>query len=133
MHVISTVPFAATLLSGLAAAAPQAPQGYQGGWVPTASIQLSNEESGTNSNAVIPVDGVYRPVQELRGNAPLAKDGLVFATSAQLTAFEPHVTCSFSKDPHTHLDLSSDRTYAVFGGPVVDLCTAYVACDWARW
>ncbi|KAJ5215112.1 hypothetical protein N7468_010791 [Penicillium chermesinum] len=113
MHVISTVPFAATLLSGLAAAAPQAPQGYQGGWVPTASIQLSNEESGTNSNAVIPVDGVYRPVQELWGNTPSPKTA--------------------SKDPHTHLDLSSDRTYAVFGGPVVDLCTAYVACDWARW
>lgn len=124
-----TAALAATLLSTFAAAAPRPPRGS---WAPTATIQLANEQSGANSNAVIPIDGVSRPVQELWGNSPIARDGLVFATSAQLTAFEQHITCTFKGEPRLSLTLSTDRTYDLFGGPVTDLCTAYVSCDWAH-
>ena len=133
MYFTNVAAFATALLSPIVAGAPQAPQPPQGGWVPTASIQLANEQSGANANAVIPIDGTYRPVQELWGNTPIARDGLVFASSAQLTTFEQHITCTFSEEPRLSLTLSADRTYSGFGVPVADLCTAYVSCDWAHW
>ncbi|KAJ5667588.1 hypothetical protein N7507_003452 [Penicillium longicatenatum] len=96
----------------------------------TATIQLANDQSGANANAVIPVDGVKRPVQELWGHTSLAKHGLVFASSAQLTAFEQTTVCTFTEELH-HLTASLDAedTYVTLGKPVVDLCSAYVVCE----
>ncbi|KAJ6088236.1 hypothetical protein N7486_009497 [Penicillium sp. IBT 16267x] len=96
----------------------------------TATIQLANDQSGANANVVIPVDGVKRPVQGLWGHTSLAQHGLVFASSAQLTAFEQTTVCTFTEELH-HLtaSLNAKDTFVTLGKPVIDLCSAYVVCE----
>ncbi|KAJ5767113.1 uncharacterized protein N7511_004729 [Penicillium nucicola] len=107
--------------SGLAAAAPPP-------WVKPATIQLANEMSGANANVAVPVDGVKRPVQELWGHTAVAREGLVFASSAMLTSFQQTTVCEFTEGPRLDVSIDAEKTYASFGGGVKDLCAAYVVC-----
>ncbi|KAJ5895855.1 uncharacterized protein N7473_005254 [Penicillium subrubescens] len=115
------------LFSTIAFAAPAA----EFGWKPlTATVQLANDQYGANANVIIPVDGVKRPVQELWGNTAVAHNGLVFASSAQLTAFQQTTVCTITEEKH-HLDASLDAeiTWVSLGKPIVDLCSAYIVCE----
>ncbi|KAJ5691672.1 hypothetical protein N7488_012407 [Penicillium malachiteum] len=94
----------------------------------TARIQLANDNSGANANIVIPVDGVKRSVQELWGSTSVSKNGLVFASSAQLTAFEQTTVCTITEDPKIDVTLTAEKTWVSFGG-VTDLCAAWVVCE----
>lgn len=97
-------------------------------WVKPATIQLANEQSGANANVAVPVDGVKRPVQELWGHTAVAHEGLVFASSAMLTAFQQTTVCEFTEEPLLDAKLNAEKTYTSFGGGVKDLCAAYVVC-----
>ena len=97
-------------------------------WVKPATIQLANEQSGTSANVAVPVDGVKRPVQELWGHTAVAREGLVFASSAMMTAFQQTTVCEFTEEPRLDVKLDAEKTYASFGGGVKDLCAAYVVC-----
>lgn len=97
-------------------------------WVKPATIQLANEHSGVSANVAVPVDGVKRPVQELWGHTAVAHEGLVFASSAMMTAFQQTTVCEFTEEPRLDVKLNAEKTYASFGGGVKDLCAAYVVC-----
>lgn len=128
MYISNAAALASALFSTIAFAAPSAE------WKPlTATVQLANDQSGANANVVIPVDGVKRPVQELWGNTAVAKHGLVFASSAQLTTFQQTTACTITEEKH-HLDatLNAEETWVSLGRPVVDLCSAYIVCECER-
>ncbi|KAJ5376546.1 hypothetical protein N7509_013432 [Penicillium cosmopolitanum] len=91
------------------------------------AFQLANDQSGANSNVAVPVDGKKRPVQELWGHTAVAKHGLVFASSAQLVAFQQTTVCTITEEPRVDVTLDAKKTWASFGG-VVDLCAAYIVC-----
>ncbi|CAI7606825.1 unnamed protein product [Penicillium discolor] len=78
----SALAFSLFWVSGLASPTPQA------GWKTTATLQLANDQSGANANVPVPIDGVKYSVQELWGHTAVAQHGLVFASSAQVTAFD---------------------------------------------
>ncbi|KAJ5895397.1 hypothetical protein N7495_007088 [Penicillium taxi] len=92
----------------------------------TTTVQLINDQTGANANVKIPVDGQEYDVQELWGSSALAPEGLVFASSAQLVAFEQNTVCTFTKDLETFL-LNAQTTWSSFGS-VVDLCGAEISC-----
>ncbi|KAJ5201752.1 uncharacterized protein N7498_006415 [Penicillium cinerascens] len=96
-------------------------------WAKYVTVQLANEQSGTNSDITIPIDGVMRPVQELWGQTDVAHEGLVFASSAMLTAFPETTICTFTEGPRLDATLNAEKAYTSFGG-VRDLCAAYVMC-----
>ncbi|KAJ5937042.1 hypothetical protein N7466_003492 [Penicillium verhagenii] len=123
MHFTTTFLISALASTGLAAPTNGPP-------AHTATIQLANEHTGANANVIIPVDGVKRPVQELWGHTTVANHGLVFASSAQLTAFEETTVCTFTEEKRDlEVALDSEETYAELGKPVVDLCAAWVVCE----
>ncbi|KAF3400181.1 hypothetical protein F1880_008112 [Penicillium rolfsii] len=127
MHFSNAAALTSALFSTIAFAAPAS----EFGWEPlTATVQLSNDQSGSMANVIIPIDGVKRPVQELWGNTAVAHNGLVFASSAQLTSFEQTTVCTITEENH-HLSASLDAevTWTTLGGPIVDLCSAYIVCE----
>lgn len=99
-------------------------------WSSTATIQLANDHSGANADVAIPVDGVTRSIEELWGHTSIARNGLVFASSAQLVAFSQTVVCTITDDhPHVRATLDAEKTWvSLGGGRVVDLCSAHVVC-----
>ena len=123
MQYISTIILACALSSVALSAPVEAP------WATTATIQLANDQSGRNANVSVPIDGVYRPVQELWGNTAVAQNGLVFASSAQLTAFDKTTVCRIIQEPFIDVNLDAQRTWASATGGVVDLCAAYIVCE----
>ncbi|KAJ5368031.1 uncharacterized protein N7496_007791 [Penicillium cataractarum] len=127
MHFSNAAALASALFSTIAYAAPAA----EFGWKPlTATVQLANDQSGANANVVIPIDGVKRPVQELWGNTAVAHNGLVFASSAQLTAYQQTTVCTITEEkPHLSATLDAERTSVSLGRPIVDLCSAYIVCE----
>lgn len=124
MHLLNTIAFACALFTSSSYAAPQ----FGAAWKPSVTVQLANDQSGANADVAIPVDGVKRPVQELWGQTAIAQNGLVFASSAQLTDFDQTVACTFTEGPRLHTTLNAERTWASLGGSVVDLCSAFVVC-----
>lgn len=110
--------------SGWAAPSPQS------SWLPTATLQLANDQSGANANIAVPVDGVKRSVQELWGYTSIAQNGLVFASSAQLAAFSQTVVCTITDDQfHLSATLNAEKTWvSLGGGRAADLCSAQVIC-----
>lgn len=127
MHFSNAAALTSALFSTITFAAPSA----EFGWKPlTTTVQLANDQSGANANVIIPVDGVKRPVQELWGNTAVAHNGLVFASSAQLTAFQQTTVCTITEEKH-HLSarLDAERTWVSLGRPIVDLCSAYIVCE----
>ncbi|KAJ5109971.1 hypothetical protein N7532_002616 [Penicillium argentinense] len=126
MQFTSTAALACALFSSIGFAAPSEH------WATTATIQLANDQSGANANVAVPVDGVKRSVQELWGHTSVAHNGLVFASSAQLTAFQQTTVCKIIQEPRIHVTLDAEKTWVSFGGGVVDLCAAYVVCECER-
>ncbi|CAI7651676.1 unnamed protein product [Penicillium manginii] len=124
MQFTNAAALACALFSSISLAAPA-----EGAWRTTATIQLANDQSGANANVAVPVDGVKRPVQELWGHTAVAKHGLVFASSAQLVAFQQTTVCTITQEPRIHVTLDAEKTWASIGGGVVDLCAAYVVCE----
>lgn len=127
MHFSNAAALTSALFSTIAFAAPSS----EFGWTPlTATVQLANDQSGDYANVVIPVDGVKRPVQELWGNTAVAHNGLVFASTAQLTAFQQTTVCTITEErPYLDASLGAERTSVSLGQPVVDLCSAYIVCE----
>jgi hypothetical protein len=126
MQLINASALACALLSASGLAYPNA-----GGWKTTATIQLANDQSGANANVAVPVDGVKRSVEELWGHTAVAQHGLVFASSAQLTAFDQTTVCTITEEPHLSVTLDAEKTWVSLGGHghPVDLCSAFVVCE----
>ncbi|KAJ5474611.1 hypothetical protein N7475_004177 [Penicillium sp. IBT 31633x] len=125
MQLINASALAFNLLwvSGLASPTPQA------GWRTTATIQLANDQSGANANVPVPIDGVKYSVQELWGNTAVAQQGLVFASSAQVTAFEQTTVCTITEESGFAVTLDAQHTWMSENGRPVDLCSAFVVCE----
>lgn len=95
-----------------------------------ATVQLANEQSGANANVAIPTDGNPQSVAHLWGNTPVSKDGVVYASSAQLVAFEQDTSCVIFQRDHYHAELDAQKTWvSLSGGEVVDLNQAFVVCE----
>ncbi|KAJ5338202.1 hypothetical protein N7541_010187 [Penicillium brevicompactum] len=128
MQLINVSALACALLSaaGLASPAPPAT------WKTAATVQLANDHSGANANVAVPLDGVKRPIQELWGHTAVAQHGLVFASSAQLTAFDQTTVCKITEESGVIATLTAEKTWVSVGGHVEDLCSAYIECECAR-
>ncbi|KAJ5692000.1 hypothetical protein N7462_001423 [Penicillium macrosclerotiorum] len=124
MYLLNVSAVALALFTSGSLAAPT-----EASWATTATIQLANDQSGANANVAVPVDGVKRPVQELWGHTAVARNGLVFASSAQLTAFQQTTVCTITEEPRLSATLDAEKTWVSLGGHVVDLCSAYVVCE----
>lgn len=99
------------------------------GALANATVQLANEQSGANANVDIPTDGNPQSVASLWGKTSVSKDGVVYATSAQLVAFQQETSCViFQRDRYAELD-ASKTWVSLSGGEVVDLNGAFVVCE----
>lgn len=98
--------------------------------VKSVTIQLANDQSGANANVKIPADGKERSVEALWGHTSVAQHGVVYATSAQLTAFQQDTVCTISKEPHLDAMLNSRQTWvSLKHGSLVNLKGAFVECQ----
>lgn len=95
-----------------------------------ATVQLANDQSGANANVAIPTDGNPRSVAHLWGKTPVSKDGVVYASSAQLVAFQQDTSCViFNRENKHHAELDAKHTWvSLTGGAVVDLSDAFLVC-----
>ncbi|CAI7603145.1 unnamed protein product [Penicillium bialowiezense] len=125
MQLINASALACALFSvaGLATPTPQA------AWKTEATVQLANDQSGANANVAVPIDGVKRPIQELWGHTAVAKTGLVFASSAMLTAFDETTVCTITEESGVIATLTAEKTWRSVGGQVEDLCSAFI--EWS--
>lgn len=92
--MISAIALTLPLLAASVAAAP-APQAPATGSV---QVQFSNNWSGANGNAWIPLDGSAVDLGQAYANTNLFKDGTLFVTSLQFTANFQLVSCEVLKD-----------------------------------
>lgn len=91
------------------------------------TIQLANNQSGANVNEAIPADGKKNGVRDYWGHSVLSEGGRIYATSAQLTAFQQSTVCII-EGSHVDVQLDSRKTWTFLsGGPVVDLSDATVS------
>ncbi|KAJ5101687.1 hypothetical protein NUU61_003909 [Penicillium alfredii] len=96
----------------------------------TATIQLANDQSGANANVAVPENGKKYSIESLWGKTAVAKKGRVFATSAQLVAFQQHTHCTIFDHDHLHAELDARKTWvSLKDGKVVNLDHAFVVCD----
>ncbi|KAE8362646.1 hypothetical protein BDV27DRAFT_159530 [Aspergillus caelatus] len=79
--------------------------------VQTVSVQLSNDQSGANANVDVPTDGNRRSVQALWGHTSVSTNGVVTATSAQLTRFQQSTHCEITQQPNVDAKLDAQRTW----------------------
>lgn len=94
------------------------------------TVQLANDQSGANANVQVPTDGKKRPISALWGKTAVAKDGAVWATSAQLTRFEQDSFCEIFGEYYLNAKLSARQTWvSLKGGAVVNLQDAFIVCD----
>ncbi|KAJ5895446.1 hypothetical protein N7495_007137 [Penicillium taxi] len=93
----------------------------------TATVQLANDQSGANANVAVPVDGSKKLVKALWGSSSVASGGIVFASSAQLVAFEPNTICTFTDNPSLKVSLDTKKTWASFS-PTYFSDLATVSC-----
>ncbi|KAJ5910705.1 uncharacterized protein N7473_000008 [Penicillium subrubescens] len=94
----------------------------------TVTIQLANDQSGANINEAIPGNGKKYGVRDYWGHSVLSEGGRIYATSAQLTAFQQSTVCII-EGSHVDTQLDSRKTWTFLaGGPVVDLSDATVSC-----
>lgn len=123
MKVLNVAAILSTLLAPALAGGPQ---------VNSATVQLANDQTGAWASMEIPEDGHRRSVESLWCESAVADDGLVSATSAQLTAFQQDTACAiWQHEPEVHATLDAQRTWtSLAGGKVVELPRAYIAC-WA--
>lgn len=93
------------------------------------TIQLANDQSGANANVAVPTDGHKRSIKSLWGHTAVAKGGNVYASSAQLVAFQQDTVCEIFGD-NLHAELNARQTWvSLAGGKVINLDHAYVVCD----
>ncbi|GFP56729.1 hypothetical protein ACSS6W_004767 [Trichoderma asperelloides] len=78
-------------LSLLALAVSAAPSPRNAGKV---TVQLSNDVSGANGNAAIPLDGTPVNIGQAFGHTNLFKDGTLFVTSIFFVANFQHAECT---------------------------------------
>lgn len=102
---------ASSIIALLASTAVAAPAGA------TAQVALSNDQTGANGNAIVPLDGVARPVISLYAGTNVVKNGQVLVSSTMLTggiAFNP--TCVFSSANGTPVTtLNATQTFKKLG------------------
>ncbi|KAJ5864459.1 uncharacterized protein N7529_006375 [Penicillium soppii] len=98
-------------------------------WSNEVTVQLANDQSGANANVKVPADGEKRSIGSLWGWTAVAKDGVVFATSAQLVKFEQDTACEIFDDYYLDAKLNARQTWvSLKGGAVVKLKDAFIAC-----
>ena len=94
------------------------------------TVQLANDQSGANANVDVPADGKKRSIDSLWGHTAVARKGVVYATSAQLTKFEEDTVCKIFGKHDLYAKLNSRQTWvSLKGGAVVTLKDAYIVCD----
>ncbi|KAJ5815148.1 hypothetical protein N7474_006925 [Penicillium riverlandense] len=120
MQFINTAALAIAFLTTSGLAAPF--------YSPTSvTVQLANDQSGANADIAVPADGQAYSIQQLYGSTAVAEHGLVFASSAQVVAFQQATSCTITGQSSPSVTLDSQRTWESFGG-VVDLCSATITC-----
>ena len=94
------------------------------------TVQLANDQSGANANVDVPADGKKRSIDTLWAHTAVAKNGVVYATSAQLTKFQQDSVCEITGDDHLDVKLNARQTWvSLKGGAVVNLKNAFIVCD----
>ncbi|KAI9930286.1 hypothetical protein ASPWEDRAFT_294100 [Aspergillus wentii DTO 134E9] len=127
MKITNTLPLAFFLLASAAADAEPDKENIHP--VNTVRVQLANDQSGANANKQVPTDGVKHSIDSLWGDTAVARHGVVFATSAQLTANFQNTACTISQPPKVHAELDSQRTWvSLDGGKVVELDHGFITC-----
>ncbi|GIJ87012.1 hypothetical protein Asppvi_005911 [Aspergillus pseudoviridinutans] len=95
---------------------------------PVVTVQLANDQSGANADVTVEADGVEHTVESLWGNTAVARDGVVFASSTQLTAFQQNTVCRIFQ-PDVDVTLNAQHTWSwLDGGKVVNLQSASLVC-----
>ncbi|KAJ5335295.1 hypothetical protein N7452_007698 [Penicillium brevicompactum] len=113
-------------LACLTTAALAEPSSYH---VDEVTVQLANDQSGANANVDVPADGKKRSIDSLWGHTAVARKGVVYASSAQLTKFQEDTHCKIFGE-HLDAKLNSRQTWvSLKGGAVVALKDAYIVCD----
>ncbi|KAF4218282.1 hypothetical protein CNMCM8980_005468 [Aspergillus fumigatiaffinis] len=80
---------------------------------PLVTVQLANDHSGANANVAVRADGVKHTVESLWGKTALARNGVVYASSTQLTAFQQNTACRIFRPEHLFSKLES-KTSVIF-------------------
>lgn len=94
------------------------------------TVQLANDQSGANANVRVPEDGKKRSIDSLWGRTAVAINGVVYATSAQLTQFQQDSACEISGEDRLDAKLNARQTWvSLRGGSVVNLKDAWIVCD----
>jgi hypothetical protein len=94
------------------------------------TVQLANDQSGANANVGVPADGKKRSIGSLWGRTAVARNGAVYATSAQLTQFQQDSACEILGEHHLDAKLNARQTWvSLRGGSVVNLKDAWIVCD----
>ncbi|KAE8375428.1 hypothetical protein BDV26DRAFT_295077 [Aspergillus bertholletiae] len=97
--------------------------------VPTARVQLANDQSGANADVDIPTDGRLHSVQALWGGTSVSTNGVVSATSAQLVGFQQTTRCTIVEQPNVNAQLNAQATWTQLeGGQLVKLDRAWIWC-----
>ncbi|RHZ61982.1 uncharacterized protein CDV56_101782 [Aspergillus thermomutatus] len=92
------------------------------------TVQLANDQSGANADVTIPANGVKHTIESLWGKTAVAQKGVVYASSAQLTAFQQSTSCRIF-GPGVDVTLNAMHTWSwLSGGKVVDLQAASLVC-----
>lgn len=100
----------------------------------TVTVQLANDQSGANANEAIPANGQPYLVETYWGKSVLSQKSGIYATSAQLTAFQQNTVCTIEgyhtpTASHAKVMLDSRRTWvSLAGGPIVNLKDATISC-----
>ncbi|CAI7669327.1 unnamed protein product [Penicillium bialowiezense] len=91
------------------------------------TVQLANDQSGANANVNVPADGKKRAIDSLWGHTAVARKGVVYASSAQLTKFQQDTACEITGEHHLDAKLNSRQTWvSLQGGKVVNLKDAFI-------
>lgn len=88
----SAIAFSLSLLALAVSAAPSSRN------VGKVTVQLSNDNSGANGDAAIPLDGTPVDIGQAFGHSNLFKDGTLFVTSIFFVANFQNVECTVVKD-----------------------------------
>lgn len=115
-----------TLTMGLLATIP----GVLAGPPETVTVQLANDQSGANADVKVPTDGWHYPIQALWGHTAVAVQGVVSASSAQLTQFHQDTVCEIVQEqPSVDATLNSRQTWvSLANGKVVELKYGFISC-----
>ncbi|KAG2005303.1 hypothetical protein GB937_008846 [Aspergillus fischeri] len=95
---------------------------------PLVTVQLANDQSGANANVAVRADGVKHTIASLWGKTAVARNGVVYASSTQLTAFQQNTACRIFR-PGIDVTLNARHTWSwLDGGRVVNLDGASLVC-----